>query len=119
MADAQIREYSEQEQIRRDKLQNLMQEGKNPYQLTKYPVTHRSQEILANYDALEEKTIAIAGRMTSRRVMGKASFAHILDGEGGIQIYVKRDDVGEGVYADFKSYDIGDLMGVTGKVFKT
>ncbi|MBQ8537512.1 MAG: lysine--tRNA ligase, partial [Clostridia bacterium] len=119
MADVQIRDYSEQEQIRRDKLQTLMQQGNNPYLLTKYPVTHRSQEILAHYDALEGQTIAIAGRMTSRRVMGKAAFAHILDGEGGIQIYVKRDDVGEDVYAAFKSDDIGDLLGVTGKVFKT
>ena len=119
MAEQMNREYSEQEQIRRDKLQNLLQEGKNPYLLTKYPVTHRSQEILANYDALEEKTIAIAGRMTSRRIMGKASFAHILDGEGDIQIYVKRDDVGEDVYAGFKTFDLGDLLGVTGKVFKT
>ena len=112
-------ELTEQEQIRRQKLQVLMAAGQNPYTITCFDVTHRSEEITAQYDQLEGKTVSIAGRMTSRRIMGKASFAHLLDGQGEIQIYVKRDDVGEEAYAAFKQDDLGDILGVKGIVFKT
>ena len=112
-------ELTEQEQIRRQKLQALMAAGQNPYTITCFDVTHRSEEITAQYDQLEGKTVSIAGRMTSRRIMGKASFAHLLDGQGEIQIYVKRDDVGEEAYATFKQDDLGDILGVKGIVFKT
>lgn len=112
-------ELTEQEQIRRQKLQALMAAGQNPYTITCCDVTHRSEEITAQYDQLEGKTVSIAGRMTSRRIMGKASFAHLLDGQGEIQIYVKRDDVGEEAYAAFKQDDLGDILGVKGIVFKT
>ncbi len=112
-------ELTEQEQIRRQKLQALMAAGQNPYTITCFDVTHRSEEITAQYDQLEGKTVSIAGRMTSRRIMGKASFAHLLDGQGEIQIYVKRDDVGEEAYAAFKQDDLGDILGVKGLVFKT
>lgn len=112
-------ELTEQEQIRRQKLQALMAAGQNPYTITCFDVTHRSEEITAQYDQLEGKTVSIAGRMTSRRIMGKASFAHLLDGQGEIQIYIKRDDVGEEAYAAFKQDDLGDILGVKGIVFKT
>ena len=110
---------SEQNRIRMEKLKKLAQEGRNPYELVKFDRTHLSGEIIANYDALENQTVTIAGRMMSRRVMGKASFAHLLDRDGEIQIYVRREDVGEDAYRDFKSDDIGDIMGVKGFVFKT
>ena len=110
---------SEQEIIRRQKLQKLLDAQKNPYEITSWKVTERSRSILDNFDALQGKEVSIAGRMTSRRIMGKASFAHLLDGEGDIQIYVRRDDVGEEPYADFKQDDIGDILGVKGSVFRT
>ncbi len=110
---------SEQEIIRRQKLQKLLDAGQNPYEITSWGITHRSQQILNSFDELEGKEVTIAGRMTSRRVMGKASFAHLLDGEGDIQIYVRRDDVGEEPYMAFKQDDIGDILGVKGTVFKT
>lgn len=112
-------DYSEQEQIRREKLQALMENGENPYLITKYDVTHESQTVLDQFDALEGSTVSLAGRMIGRHIMGKASFGRILDGAGKIQIYVKRDDIGEEPYAAFKKYDLGDLIGVTGKPFKT
>ena len=112
-------DYSEQEQIRREKLQALIEAGENPYLITKYDVSHESREILDQYDALEGKTVSLAGRMIGRHIMGKASFGRILDGAGKIQIYVKRDDIGEEPYAAFKKYDLGDLIGITGKPFKT
>ncbi|MDO4492464.1 MAG: lysine--tRNA ligase [Clostridia bacterium] len=113
-------ELSELLQIRRDKLTELQQAGKNPYAITKFDQTAHSKQIAENYDALEGKEVRIAGRMTSRRIMGKASFAHLLDGEGDIQFYIKRDDVGEEAYNGFKKMmDIGDIVGVTGLVFKT
>ncbi len=112
-------ELTEQEIIRRQKLQGLWDAGKNPYLITHYPVTHRSAELVRDFDALEGQTVTIAGRMISRRVMGKASFAHLLDGEGEMQFYVRRDDVGEDAYADFKQWDIGDIVGVTGALFRT
>ena len=110
---------TEQEIIRRQKLQKLLDANQNPYEITSWPVTHRSQQILNSFDELEGKEVTIAGRMTSRRVMGKASFAHLLDGEGDIQIYVRRDDVGEEPYMAFKQDDIGDILGVKGTVFRT
>ena len=119
MENASTLNLSEQEQIRRQKLATLVEAGQNPYEITRYDVTHHSTEIVNNYDALEGQTVSIAGRMTSRRIMGKASFAHLLDGEGDIQIYVKRDDVGEEAYAAFKQDDLGDILGVKGIVFKT
>ena len=117
--EAASRELSEQEQIRRTKLQRLVEEGRDPYKLTRYDRTHTSEEIVSGYEALEGKEVSIAGRMVSRRIMGKASFAHLLDGKGDIQFYARRDDVGEEAYAEFKTYDIGDLVGVRGTVFKT
>ena len=119
MENASTLNLSEQEQIRRQKLAALVEAGQNPYEITRYDVTHHSTEIVNNYDALEGQTVSIAGRMTSRRIMGKASFAHLLDGEGDIQIYVKKDDVGEEAYAAFKQDDLGDILGVKGIVFKT
>ena len=110
---------TEQEIIRRQKLQKLLDAGENPYEITRWPVTRRSADILGNFAELEGKEVSIAGRMTSRRIMGKASFAHLLDGEGDIQIYVRRDDVGEEAYAAFKQDDIGDILGVRGTVFQT
>ena len=110
---------SEQEIIRRQKLQKLLDANQNPYEITSWNVTKRSREILDGFDGLEGKEVSIAGRMTSRRVIGKASFAHLLDGEGDIQIYVRRDDVGEESYAAFKQDDIGDILGIRGTVFRT
>ena len=118
-AEAAQRGLSEQEQIRRAKLQRLVDEGRSPYLLTRYDRTHSSRQVTQGFDALEGQEVAVAGRMMSRRIMGKASFATLLDGEGAIQCYVRRDDVGEDGYADFKGYDIGDLLGVRGTVFRT
>ena len=112
-------QLSEQEAIRREKLQKLVEAGKDPYTITRFDRTHTSQQILDNYDALENQQVCIAGRMMARRIMGKASFAHLQDNDGKIQIYVKRDDVGEEDYAAFKQDDIGDIFGVKGFVFKT
>ena len=112
-------QYSEQEQIRRAKLAKYCEEGRDPYTITRFDRTHTSTEVLSNFDALEGKTVRIAGRMMSRRIMGKASFVHMMDGEGQIQAYVRREDVGEDVYADFKTMDIGDILGVEGVVFRT
>ena len=109
--------YSEQDLIRLSKLNALIEQGRNPFEITTYDRTHTSGEIIRDYDALEEKPVRIAGRMMSRRVMGKASFAHLMDPDGQIQIYVRRDDVGEDAYRDFKDYDIGDIIGVSGTVF--
>ena len=116
---AEQADVSEQSRIRLEKLNRLVEEGRNPYEIVRYDRTHLSGEILSNYDALENQTVSIAGRMMSRRVMGKASFAHLLDRDGEIQIYVRRDDVGEDAYRDFKNYDLGDVIGVKGFVFKT
>ena len=111
--------YSEQDLIRLNKLNALIEQGRNPYEITTYDRTHTSGRIIGGYDALEGQPVRIAGRMLSRRVMGKASFAHLLDPDGQIQIYVRRDDVGEDSYRDFKDFDIGDIIGVAGTVFKT
>ena len=105
--------------VRREKLANLLEEGKNPYEITKYDVTHHTQEIKEHFEELEGKTVTIAGRMMSKRVMGKASFCNVQDLQGNIQSYVARDCVGEEVYKDFKKFDIGDIIGIKGEVFKT
>ena len=110
---------SEQTQIRLNKLNKLIEEGKNPYEIVKFDRTHLSNEIREQFDTLEGKTVTLAGRMVSRRIMGKATFAHLLDRAGEMQIYVRRDDVGEDAYKAFKDYDLGDILGVSGKVFRT
>ncbi|MBR5225064.1 MAG: lysine--tRNA ligase, partial [Clostridia bacterium] len=122
MAEEKIlsaQELSEQELIRREKLQGLMDNNLNPYEITKFDVTHASTEVIANYESLQETTVSVAGRMIGRHVMGKASFARLMDGQGKIQLYFKRDDVGEEAYAAFKKYDLGDVIGVTGTPFVT
>ncbi len=112
-------QLSELLQVRRDKLAELKAAGKDPYQITKYDVDNDSANIKANFEDFAEKTVSIAGRMVGRRIMGKASFCNIQDSTGNIQVYVRRDDVGEEEYAAFKKYDIGDIIGFTGFVFKT
>ena len=106
-------------QVRREKLANLQAEGKDPFQITKYDVTHHSMDIKNNFDELEGTDVSIAGRMMSKRVMGKASFCNVQDLPGNIQCYVARDSVGEESYAAFKKMDIGDIVGLKGKVFRT
>ncbi len=112
-------EYGEQVRIRREKLASMSQEGKNPYCETKFEVSATSKQIVDDPDEYMEKTVTVAGRVLSRRIMGKASFAHILDAKGKIQIYVKRDNVGEEVYTAWKKADIGDIYGIEGTVFTT
>lgn len=110
---------SELLQVRRDKLAELQAKGQNPFAITKYNVTHHSAEIKDNFEALEEQTVSVAGRLMSKRGMGKAIFADLQDGAGRIQIYVRIDDVGEEGLAAFKKMDIGDIIGVEGVVFRT
>ena len=105
--------------VRREKLATLQEGGKNPYEIMKYDVTHHSKEIIENFEEFDKKNVSIAGRMMSKRVMGKASFCHIQDLEGRIQCYVARDNIGEEAYAEFKKYDVGDIVGVKGEVFQT
>ena len=116
-----ILDLSEQEIIRRNSLDELRKMGIEPYPAAEYPVNAYSQEIKDNFvDGAEEpRQVSIAGRIMSRRIMGKASFVHMMDGDGQIQAYVRREDVGEDVYADFKTMDIGDIIGVEGVVFRT
>ncbi len=119
-AEEQEKELAEQARIRREKLQKLADENKDPFVKVKYEVTARSTYIRENFASLENKEVSIAGRLMSRRIMGKASFCHLQDDNGLIQIYVRRDDVGEEDYASFKKdYDLGDIVGVKGYVFKT
>ena len=106
-------------QVRRDKLSVLRESGKDPFIKTKYEIDANSADIKANFERFENKTVSIAGRIMSRRIMGKASFAGIRDGEGDIQLYISRDDAGEEDYAAFKKWDIGDIIGIKGFVFKT
>ncbi len=113
------KELNQLRQVRRDKLAALQAEGNDPFTITKYDVTHHTSDIKENYDALEGKTVSIAGRMMSKRVMGKASFCNILDLKGNIQCYVARDDIGEEEYKGFKKLDIGDIIGIVGEVFTT
>lgn len=105
--------------VRREKLAALQEAGKDPFQITKFDVTHHSQEVKDNFDALEGTRVTIAGRMMFKRVMGKASFCNIQDLKGDIQCYVARDSIGEESYADFKKYDVGDILGISGEVFRT
>ncbi len=113
--------------VRRDKLANLYESGNNPFEITKYDVTHTSVNAIKEYSDNEEAllaegkelTVRVAGRMVGKRVMGKASFAHLLDGDGKIQLYVSRDDLGEEAYAGFKKWDVGDIIGVEGILFRT
>ena len=115
--------YNEIVKVRRDKLKALRDAGKDPFVITKYPQTDYSATAKAGFTDVPEgqfgKAVCMAGRMMSKRVMGKASFAHLRDNEGDIQIYVRRDDVGEEAYADFKKFDIGDIIGVKGNLFRT
>ena len=124
MAEQQKKPQKEQDinqllKVRREKLANLQAEGKDPFVITKYDVTHHSMEIKDNYDTLEGKEVSVAGRMMFKRVMGKASFCNIQDLQGNIQSYVARDDIGEDSYKDFKKYDVADILGIKGFVFKT
>jgi len=105
--------------IRKEKLEELRKQGKDPFKITKYNRTHNSQQIKENYDELEGKDVTIAGRIMAKRVMGKASFCHIQDMQGKIQSYVSLNDLGEESYKEFKTYDIGDIVGITGFVFTT
>ena len=118
-AEAEEERLHEQVKVRRDKLAALCEAGKNPYEITKYDWDTKTAEIREKFEELEGKTVRIAGRMMSRRVMGKASFMDLLDSTGRLQVYVRRDDVGEEDYADFKKWDIGDILGVEGTVFRT
>ena len=115
----QTQDVSQLLKIRREKLAELQENGKDPFVITKYDVTHHSQEVKDRFDELEGKTVTIAGRMMSKRVMGKASFCNIQDLKGNIQSYVARDSIGEEEYKAFKKMDIGDLVGLKGEVFKT
>lgn len=105
--------------VRHDKLKDLQEHGKDPFQITKYDVTSHSQEIKDNYSSMEGKEVTVAGRMMFKRVMGKASFCNVQDLQGNIQAYVARDSIGEESYKDFKKYDVGDILGIKGEVFKT
>ena len=112
-------DVNELRKIRRDKLAALQAEGKDPFQIVKFDVTHHSQDIKDQFEELEGKTVTIAGRMMSKRIMGKASFCHVQDLEGTIQSYVARDSLGEEAYKEFKKLDVGDIIGITGEVFRT
>ena len=119
MAAQQNQDVNQLLKVRHEKLQELQEKGKDPFQITKYDVSRHSQEIKDNFDALEGQEVSIAGRMMFKRVMGKASFCNIQDLQGNIQAYVARDDVGEDSYQDFKKYDVGDILGIRGAVFRT
>ncbi len=126
MAKTQNQQNANQEQdinqllkVRREKLAALQEAGRDPFQITRYDVTHHSQEIKDQFDALEGAKTSIAGRVMSKRIMGKASFCNVQDLQGDIQCYVARDSIGEESYADFKKYDVGDIVGIEGEVFKT
>lgn len=109
-------ELSEVLQVRREKLQELQENGRDPFQIVRYEVDHHSQEVKDAFEELEGKTVSVAGRMMSKRIMGKASFCHVQDLKGSIQIYVARDAIGEDPYKDFKKMDIGDIVGIRGEV---
>ena len=112
-------DLNEQKRIRREKLAELVAAGKDPFEITKYNQTHHSAEIKEHFDELDGKTVSVAGRLMSKRIMGKASFCHVQDLQGLIQCYVARDAIGEEAYAAFKKMDIGDIVGIEGTVFKT
>lgn len=117
--ESQIENLSEVLQVRRDKLSELQKMGRDPFKISKYNVSHHSNEVVDNYDSLEGQKVSLAGRIMSKRIMGKASFMHLQDQNGRIQAYVKRDDIGTDEYRLFKTYDIGDIVGIEGFVFKT
>ena len=117
--NTQMPDINEQIQVRRTKLETLQANGKNPFTIMKYDVTEHTSDIRDNFEQYEGKNVSIAGRLMAKRVMGKASFANVLDLKGNIQLYVARDSVGEEPYADFKKFDIGDIVGVKGEVFRT
>ena len=117
--NAPVQELSEILQVRRDKLSAMKENGNDPFVKTKYDVDAHSLQIKGDFEGYEGKEVSVAGRIMARRIMGKASFVTIRDGEGDIQLYVRRDDVGEETYAAFKKWDIGDIVGVKGSVFKT
>ena len=117
--NAPVQELSEILQVRRDKLSAMKESGNDPFVKTKYNVDAHSMQIKGDFEGYEGKEVSVAGRIMARRIMGKASFVTIRDGEGDIQLYVRRDDVGEDTYAAFKKWDIGDIVGVKGIVFKT
>ena len=119
MADMEVQNLNELLQIRRDKLKELQDAGRDPFVITKYDVTHHSADVKDSFDEMEGKEVSVAGRLMSKRIMGKASFCNVQDLKGSIQCYVARDAVGEDPYRDFKKMDIGDLVGVKGTVFKT
>ncbi len=110
---------SEQHRIRLEKLERLKEDGKSPYRITKFPVSVLAEEIRARFDELENETVQIAGRITSWRDMGKANFIDIRDGSDRMQVYVRMNDVGEDVFREFKTWDLGDIVGITGFVFRT
>ncbi|MCL2696389.1 MAG: OB-fold nucleic acid binding domain-containing protein, partial [Clostridiales bacterium] len=112
-------QISELLQIRRDKLAGLVDAGLDPFAVTVFDQAHHADEILGDYASFEGQEVTIAGRMLAKRIMGKASFVSVQDKTGSIQVYVRRDDIGEDAYTVFKQYDIGDIIGVSGKVFKT
>ena len=114
-----IPDEHEQQRVRREKLEALQQAGNDPFLQVKYDVTAHSEDIHQNFDALEGQSVSIAGRVMTKRVMGKASFIDVLDREGRVQVYVRRDDIGEDAYGAFKGFDIGDIVGVRGEVFRT
>ena len=117
--NAPVQDINQLLKVRREKLAELQEAGKDPFTITKYDVTHHSQEIKDQFDTLEGQNVSIAGRMMSKRVMGKASFCNIQDLKGNIQCYVARDSVGEEEYKAFKKMDIGDIVGLKGQVFRT
>ena len=119
MAGTETGNVNELLQIRRDKLKELQEAGRDPFVITEYDVTHHSAEIKDQYEKLEGQEVSIAGRLMSKRIMGKASFCHVQDLQGTIQCYVARDFVGEESYRDFKKMDIGDIIGLKGTVFTT
>ena len=112
-------DYNQLMKIRKEKLEKLQEEGKNPFEITKFNPTHTSKQIKEQYEELEGKDVTIAGRLMAKRIMGKASFCHVQDSEGKIQSYVSINDLGEESYKQFKEDDIGDIIGITGFVFKT
>ena len=116
---AQTADFSEQETIRREKLADLITQGKDPYRIARFDVSASAQQIIDKFEEFEGKTVGIAGRVISRRIMGKAAFAHLLDSSGEIQLYLKREDLGEDSYAGFKNGDLGDVIGIKGFVFRT
>ena len=125
MAEQENRNIEQQQdikqilQVRRDKLKALQDAGMNPFAITKYNVTHHAQEIKDRFDAMEGQTVSIAGRLMSKRGMGKVSFCDLQDKSGRIQIYARRDEMDQEEYNRFRKYDIGDIVGVEGTIFRT